>query len=114
MTTGLIGELVRRIADLERIVERMEAIERVTTGTPADITALDARIDVLETYQMPTSDANVSDPPTDAQLDAAFGTPAVVGDGYIAILDDAGAGAAVWFIASDGTNWWHGALTKAV
>ena len=62
----------------------------------------------------PNSDANVSNPPTDAELDAAFGLPAAVGDGYIAILDDAGTHTAVWFIASDGAAWWHGALTKAV
>ena len=111
---GLLRDLVRIVSELQKKVERLEAIERVTTGTPTDIAALDARVDVLETYQMPNSDANVSNPPTDAELDAAFGLPAVVGDGYIAILDDAGTHTAVWFIASDGAAWWHGALTKAV
>lgn len=100
-------ELIRIVSELQRKVERMEVIERVTTGTPADIAQ-------LETYQMPTSDANVSNPPTDAELDAAFGTPAAVGDGYIAFVDDAGAGTAVYLVSSDGTNWWHGLLTKAV
>ena len=114
MSADLLRDIVRRLSEQGTKIERLEAIERVTTGTPADITALDARIDVLETYQMPNSDANVSNPPTDAELDAAFGQPAAVGDGYIAILDDNGAGTNVWFIASDGANWWHGALTKAV
>jgi hypothetical protein len=57
---------------------------------------------------------DVSDPPTDAELDAAIGTPATVGAGFIAIMDDNGAGAALYIVASDGTNWWHAALTKAV
>ena len=114
MSDSLYREMIRRISELERRIERFEALERVTTGTPADIAALDTRIDALETYQMPTSDANVSNPPTDAELDAAFGQPAVVGDGYIAFVDDAGASAQVWLVTSDGGAWWHGQLTKAV
>jgi hypothetical protein len=106
--------MVRKITEQGRAVERLEANERVTTGTATDITAIDARIDVLETYQIPTSDANTANPPTDAQLDAAFGTPAAVGDGYLALLDDAGTGNAVYLVASDGTNWWHLLMTKAV
>jgi hypothetical protein len=31
---------------------------------------------------------NVSSPPTDAELDTAFGTPAAVGEGFVALLDD--------------------------
>ena len=58
--------------------------------------------------------ANVSSPPTDAELDSEFGTPATVGPGFTAILDDNGAGTAVYLIASDGTNWWHQSMTKAV
>jgi len=53
------------------------------------------------------STANVTDTgPTDAQLDATFGTPVSVGSGWIGIVDDAGAHARVWLVASDGTNWW--------
>lgn len=59
------------------------------------------------------SDANVSNPPTDAELDSAFGTPASVGDGFAAIVDDNGADTAVWFVASNGTSWWTVAMTKA-
>jgi hypothetical protein len=54
----------------------------------------------------------VSNPPTDSELDAAFGAPATVGAGYLALLLD-GAGHA-WLVASDGANWWHAALTLAV
>jgi len=59
------------------------------------------------------STANTANPPTDAQLDAALGTPAAVGTGFLALLDDNGAGANVYLLASDGTNWWIATLTKA-
>lgn len=59
------------------------------------------------------SDANVSSPPTDAELDAEFGTPATVGAGFTAIVDDAGTGTTAWMVISDGTNWWYEELTKA-
>lgn len=51
--------------------------------------------------------------PTDAEIDTAFGTPATVGAGFIGIIDDAGAGTAVYLCVSDGTNWWFESLTKA-
>lgn len=60
------------------------------------------------------SAANVSNPPTDAELDTAFGTPAEVGAGFTAALNDNGAGTNFWLISSDGTNWWYVAGTKAV
>lgn len=56
---------------------------------------------------------DVSNPPTDAELDSAIGTPATVGAGYTALLDDNGAGSNVYYVASDGTNWWYTAMTKA-
>lgn len=61
-----------------------------------------------------TSDANVSSPPTDAELDSEFGTPAAVGNGFVALLDDNGADTNVYLVASNGTSWWYTALTKAV
>jgi hypothetical protein len=57
---------------------------------------------------------NVSNPPTDAELDSIFGTPATVGAGFTAYIDDNGGGANFYQIVSDGTNWWHFAGTKAV
>lgn len=61
----------------------------------------------------PYSAANVTNPPTDAELDTAFGAPADVGAGFVGVLNDNGAGANVWLAASDGTNWWYVAMTKA-
>lgn len=60
------------------------------------------------------STADVTNPPTDAELDSAFGTPSTVGAGFTALLDDNGAGTAVYLVGSDGTNWWHLLMTKAV
>lgn len=84
-----------------------------TSRTYADIDRGD--VFALEIYagNVSTSDDDVSSPPTDAELDAAFGTPATVGDGFVGLLDDNGAGASVYLVASDGTNWWYTALTKA-
>jgi hypothetical protein len=77
-------------------------------------TTLDRLIQILEEWRkrvviavnskqdVTASTADTSNPPTDAELDAEFGTPATVGAGFIAILDDAGAGANVYLVASDG------------
>ena len=66
------------------------------------------------TIQIKVSTADVSNPPYDEELDAEFGTPATVGAGYLALVDDAGAGSAVYLVISDGTSWWYEQLTKAV
>lgn len=62
---------------------------------------------------LPLSTANVSNPPTDAELDAAFGTPAQVGAGFVSLVDDNGAGTAGYVVWSDGANWWYVGGTKA-
>lgn len=59
------------------------------------------------------SAANVSSPPTDAELDSAFGTPASVGR-MVAILNDNGADTASWLVWSTGTAWFHVAGTLAM
>ncbi len=63
---------------------------------------------------IPTSSADVSNPPTDAELDSAFGTPATVGNGFTALLDDAGGDTNVYAVYSNGTSWFYTTLTKAV
>jgi len=60
------------------------------------------------------SEANTSNPPTDANLDAAFGTPANAGSGFFGILDDNGADANVYLCFTNGTSWWYVTATKAV
>lgn len=75
-----------------------------TGGTPGSWRSLEA----------PYSEADVANPPTDANLDNTFGAPATVGAGFMAVVNDAGGGANFWLCASDGTNWWYAAMTKAV
>ena len=48
---------------------------------------------------------DVSNPPTDAELDAIFGTPAAVGAGYCAYIDDNGSGVSVYRVVSTGSVW---------
>ncbi len=55
--------------------------------------------------------ANVSNPPTAAQLTAAFGTVPV---GFVGLLDDNDANAEVYLVGWNGTSWWYEALTKAI
>jgi hypothetical protein len=64
--------------------------------------------------KFPVFTDDVSNPPTKSELDSAIGEPATVGAGYKAIVDDNGAGANVYLVVSDGTNWWHQALTKSI
>lgn len=54
---------------------------------------------------------NVSNPPTDGELDTAFGT---VYDGFIGLVDDNAGGTAVWFCAYVNSKWWYELLTAAV
>ncbi len=57
---------------------------------------------------------NVSNPPTDAELDTIFGTPATVGAGFTAYIDDNNADTNFYQIVSNGTSWWIFTGTKAV
>lgn len=59
------------------------------------------------------SSANVSNPPTDAELDSAFGTPATVGAGFLGVVNDNGAGTNEYLCWSDGTNWFYATGTLA-
>lgn len=59
------------------------------------------------------STADVSNPPTDAELDSAFGTPASLPVPFAAVVNDNDADTAMYLVVSNGTSWWYGALTKA-
>jgi hypothetical protein len=81
----------------------------VGIGTNAPSTELHISGDMRQTVH--TDD--VSTPPTDAELDAIFGTPATVGAGFSVYLNDDGAGNNFYHIVSDGTNWWIFTPAKA-
>lgn len=57
---------------------------------------------------------NTANPPTDAELDTAFGTPASLGEGFIGILDDNSDDTNVYLCATSDSSWYYLALTKAV
>lgn len=51
------------------------------------------------------SDDNVSNPPSEAEINTAFGTAATAGAGFIGVIDDSGAGTNVYFVVSTGAKW---------
>lgn len=53
------------------------------------------------------SEDNVTNPPTDAELDSAFGTPSALGSGWTGILNDNGGGTNEYLCWTDGTNWFY-------
>lgn len=57
--------------------------------------------------------ANVSNPPTNAELVSAFGAAATVGAGFIGIVNDNDAETNEWIVWSDGTSYWYIAGTAA-
>jgi hypothetical protein len=66
------------------------------------------------TTHIDTSLNNVTDGgPTQAELDAAFGTPGQARQGFTAVVDDAGAKARVWVVTAVNDKWWTLAMTAA-
>jgi hypothetical protein len=60
------------------------------------------------------SEANVSNPPTAAEITAAFGSPADLSAQFAGIINDNGAGTNAWLVFVVDTDWFYQALTKAV
>lgn len=56
---------------------------------------------------------DVSDPPTASELNSAFGTASSLGL-FIGLVNDNNEGTKLWLCASDGTDWWTAAMTKAL
>lgn len=84
------------------------------SGTVAGSTFKDGLLTTaVSGVKLTVSTADVSSPPTDAELDSAFGTPATVGAGFIGIVNDNNTGTAEYLCWSDGTNWFYAAGTKA-
>jgi hypothetical protein len=61
---------------------------------------------------MSLSDADVSTPPTAAELTTEFGTPAA-NEGKLHLLDDGGGDANVYLVTSNGSSWYYHQMTKA-
>lgn len=62
----------------------------------------------------PRSNDDVSTPPTDAELDTAFGTPATVGFGFVGVLNDNGADSNAYLCFSTGSSWFYAVGTLAI
>lgn len=88
-----IENLQARVKSLEKTVNRLQRLETAGGG--------------------PVSEANVSNPPTDAQLDAAFGAAAGISEGMIKFVDDNGAATAVYLAVPLNGAWWIFTGTKA-
>jgi hypothetical protein len=67
---------------------------------------------VAEGIRTIISTDNVSNPPTDAELDSAFGTPSTVGAGFIGILSDNG-GTPIYICTTNGTTWVYNVCSVA-
>jgi len=57
--------------------------------------------------------ANFSSPPTDAELNAAFGTPETLGRGFMATIDDADGDTTCYLVFTSDASWFYEAMTKA-
>lgn len=89
-------------------------IDATTRETVWRLGALERQVQDLPSTEkgIIRSTANVSNPPTDAELDAAFGAPSEFYD--VAVINDNGAGTLYWLVVSDGTSWLYEQMTKAV
>lgn len=56
--------------------------------------------------------SSVSNPPTDAELTSLLGNAVAKGAGYMALVQDTGAWAPLYFVISDGIQWCYQALTS--
>jgi len=119
---------VLKFAQVAAAVNEITITNAVTTGAPSisatgDDTnislkllakgtgVIDCSTDGIRTIQAVT---NVHDTtPTDAELDTAFGTPAVVGRGFIGTVDDADADARMYFCVASDAGWYWTLMTKA-
>lgn len=58
---------------------------------------------------------NVNDTtPTLAEITTSFGAPTTRGAGFIGVINDAAGGTNFYLIGSDGTNYFHTKMVKAV
>ena len=84
--------LDKQVIELERLVNSLMSAER----------------------GIPISNDSISKPPTDAELDTAFGNAATLFNGFSGLIDDGGAGNTVYACFVVNNSWWHVSLTKAL
>ena len=101
--------------DVDIATIQVTGIPRFWWDESVNAFAMTHRLSLPEGVQTKYATDDVSDPPTDAELDAAFGDPTVVGPGFVGILDDNGAGLYCYICWTTGTagEWFYVAGTKA-
>lgn len=104
--------------DIKQLKERVERLEeenrklQSSTTIPFDIgEAFRARL--IDKTKVNYSANNVTNPPTAAEINTAFGNFATVGQGFIGVINDNGDGILVWLCVSTGGGWSYELLTVA-
>jgi len=109
--TSIANAAYSGLALFDSVLTAAEIAAIYQSGAPfTDQGATDTPVVAGDMIQLQISTANVSDPPTDAELTTAFGTPR---NGYMALVDDADAGTVVWKVWRAADAWWYEELTKA-
>ena len=106
--SGVSRESLLLLSGVKHIVDDVVQSGLVNDG----VLFSDTTVQITSATELDTTD--FSNPPTDAELDSAFTSPSSKGAGWRRLLDDNGAGTAVYEVMSDGTNWWVTTWTKAV
>lgn len=82
---------------------------------PATVSeALDGLAARATTVALPVTTANVSNPPTAAELDAAIGAPASKGAGYVTLVQDSDTSNVFLVATADAATWHLSALVAAI
>jgi len=77
-------------------------------------TLSDDAVPIFSALRLDVDESDTSAPPTDAELDALYTSPATVGEGWFRFLLDTGSGGVMYLVMSDGANWWTFAGVMAV
>lgn len=116
LVTGDALESIRMQISLETTAADCSSSNRIIDISEPSIEFMYAASEANDMYiDAPAnlSHANVSNPPTDSELNNLFGLADEVGAGFTSYIDDNGAGIDAYRVWSDGVNWWYDALIKA-
>ncbi len=116
LATGEDLESIRMQITLESEATDCSVTNRVLDISEPELHFMYAASDGHDIYtDAPTnlSHANVSNPPTDSELNNLFGLAEEAGAGFTAHIDDNGDGIDAYKVWSCGTHWWYETLTKA-
>lgn len=93
-------------------MNQIEQLAREIAVLKRQISSLQAQ-DPYSRHRVLTGQA-ISSPPTDAELDGIFGTPATLGAGFLAIIGDNNIPtASYWLVGTTTTLWLYEQLTIA-